>query len=128
MSAIHWFEIPVKDIQRAVSFYQDVLGEGIQVMDMTETMGSMIGMLPNRGGQGGALVQNEQQGYVPAKTGTLVYLIVSGGLGDALGKVEAGGGSIVLPKTPMGEGSGGGFIAWIVDTEGNRVGLYSKAE
>lgn len=123
MSAIHWFEIPVTDINRAAKFYSSVLTAEVQIVDMTEQMGSMIGLLPNRDGVGGALVQNSQYGYIPAKTGTLVYLIVDGDLNQALERVQSSGGSILLPKTQMGES--GGFTGWIEDTEGNKVGLYS---
>lgn len=126
MSALHWFEIPVVDIQRAVAFYERVLGVSIQVIDMTAQMGSMIGMLPNRGGVGGALVQNSQHGYVPSQAGTLVYLIVDGDLSQVVARIEPAGGQVLLPKTALGEGAGGGYTAWMADSEGNRVGLFSE--
>jgi predicted enzyme related to lactoylglutathione lyase len=123
MSALHWFEIPVTDFDRAKAFYETVLGTSIQAVDMREQMGSMLGMLPPRDGVGGALVQNSQYGYTPSAEGTLVYLNVDGDLNNAVGKVEASGGKILLPKTAMGQENG--FTAWITDTEGNKVGLYS---
>jgi uncharacterized protein len=126
MSALHWFEIPVTDIQRASQFYETVMNVQIPILDMSAQMGSMLGMLPTRGGAGGALVQNASQGYTPSMTGTLVYLIVDGDLNDAIGRVEAAGGRVLLPKTPLGGGQGGGFVAWIADTEGNRVALYAQ--
>lgn len=124
MSALHWFEIPAQDIRRAAAFYEQVLGTPIPVLDLTAQMGSMIGMLPNRGGVGGALVQNSQHGYVPSETGTLVYLIVDGGLDRALARAIAAGGQVLLPKTALGAENGGGFTAWILDSERNRVGLF----
>lgn len=127
MAALHWFEIPVENIQRAVSFYERTLGATIPVIDMTAQMGSMIGMLPARGGVGGALVQNSQYGYIPSQTGTLVYLVVYGDLNTVIAQVEQAGGTVLLPKTAMGEGAGGGYTAWIKDTEGNRVGLFSTS-
>jgi len=126
MSAIHWFEIPVTDIHRAVKFYNNVLNTEIPVVDMSAEMGSMLGMLPPRDGAGGALVQNSQHGYVPSAQGTMVYLVMDGDLNEALGRVEPAGGSVILPKTPLGGNQGGGFICWINDTEGNKVGLFSK--
>jgi predicted enzyme related to lactoylglutathione lyase len=125
MSALHWFEIPVESIQRAVTFYEAVLGASIPVVDMTEQMGSMIGMLPNRGGVGGALVQNSQYGYTPSQAGTLVYLVVDGDLNDVAARVVPAGGQVLLPKTPLGEAGGGGYTAWMADSEGNRIGLFS---
>lgn len=126
MSALHWFEIPVSDIERAKKFYDAVLDTHIPVMDMTAQMGSMLGMLPNRDGIGGALVQNTQHGYTPSQQGTMVYLVVESDLNDSLGKVEGAGGQVILPKTPMGESQDAGFTAWIIDTEGNKIGLFSR--
>ena len=124
MSAIHWFEIPVSDIERACKFYGTILNTDIGFMDLTETMGTLVAMLPNRGGAGGALVQGEPVGYVPSQQGTLVYLVVDGDLDDALSKVGNAGGQILLPKTSLGEADPG-FVSWISDSEGNKVGLYS---
>ena len=120
MSVIHWFEIPAKDIERAVKFYKSVLDFEMPILDVTAQMGSMLGMFPDNRG---ALVQNSQFGYEPSKTGTLVYLA----LGDIdmnipLDKVEPAGGKVLLPKTAMGDQ---GFSAWIEDCEGNKVGLHS---
>jgi len=126
MSAIHWFEIPVGDFDRAKTFYEGLLSTQIHVMDMRETMGSMLGMLPNRGGAGGALVHNVQHGYVPSTEGAMVYLVTDGDLNTTLDKVSGLGGETLLPKTPLGDAAGGGFTAWIKDTEGNRIGLYSQ--
>lgn len=126
MSALHWFEIAVNDIQRATKFYEQVLDAKIQVMDMTAQMGSMLGMLPTRDGVGGALVQNSQQGYTPSQSGTLVYLVVDGDLNHAVKRVGTAGGQVLLPKTPLGDGAGGGYVAWMTDTEGNKIGLFSS--
>ena len=127
MSAIHWFEIPVSDFERAKTFYEAVIAGSITPVDMREQMGSMLGMLPTKGGVGGTLVHNEnpQFGYEPAKTGTLIYLTVEGDLNDAIGRVTEAGGEVLMPKTPLGDAGGGGFVSWFVDSEGNRVGLYS---
>jgi len=40
-----------------------------------------------------------------------------------LDKVEAAGGKITLPKTLISPENG--FMAIIIDTEGNRIGLHS---
>ncbi|MEM7344001.1 MAG: VOC family protein [Chloroflexota bacterium] len=123
MSDLNWFEIPVTDMDRAQKFYSILLDADIPVMDMREAMGSLLGMLPNRDGVGGALVENRQHGYVPSQEGTLVYLAFGEvDLEVPLSKVEAAGGQIVLPKTTLGEI---GFTAWFIDTEGNKVGLHS---
>ena len=117
MSA-HWFEIPTKDISRAVRFYNRVLGLEMAAMDM---MGCQMAMFPcGTGGVGGALVQHSEQS--PSATGTMVYLDGGDDLSTPLGKVEAAGGKVVMPKTSIGEH---GFCAMFLDTEGNKVGLHS---
>ncbi|MCA9911775.1 MAG: VOC family protein [Anaerolineae bacterium] len=126
MSAIHWFEIGVSDIQRAIQFYETVMNTKLQYADLREQMGSQLGMFPARDGAGGTLVQNEQHGYQPGQAGTLIYLVVDGDLNEAVARVDGAGGQVVLPKTPLGSDQEAGFISWIIDTEGNKVGLYSK--
>ena len=126
MSAIHWFEIPVSDFERAKAFYESVLQTQLFVQDMRETMGSMLGMIPGGEGTGGVLVHNPQYGYVPSREGVLIYLNVSGDLNEALARAAAAGGETLLPKTPLGEGAGGGYVGWIADSEGNRMGLFSS--
>ncbi len=123
MSAIHWFEIPVSDIERAITFYSHILDSEISMLDLTEQLGSRLGLLPNNDGVGGALVENAQHGYTPSDTGTLVYLAREDeDLNECLARVESAGGTVLLPKTAMGER---GFSAWILDSEGNKVGLHS---
>jgi hypothetical protein len=39
-----------------------------------------------------------------------------------LARVEAAGGKIAMPKTSIGPN---GFMAFIIDTEGNQVGIHS---
>lgn len=126
MSALNWFEIPVTDFDRAVTFYNTVLGTQLHVQDLTEQQGSMLGMFPPRDGVTGALIQNAEHGYTPSAEGTMVYLIVDGDLNKALDRVEPAGGQVVLPKTQLGPDTGNGFCGWIIDTEGNRVGLFSN--
>ena len=125
MSALHWFEIPAADFERAKTFYESVLDTQLFVNDQRETMGSMLGVFPHEGGIGGCLVHNPQYGYAPSTEGTLVYLAASGDLNEVLARVPGSGGEVLLPKTPLGDNAGGGFVAWVRDSEGNKVGLYS---
>ena len=124
MSAIHWFEIPATDIERAAKFYSEILEAEMPILDLVEQMGSILSLFPANDGVGGALVQNSQLGYVPAQAGTLIYLALGyRDLNTHLEKVEPAGGKVLLSKTAMGEN---GFSAWIEDTEGNKVGLHSN--
>ena len=88
-----------------------------------ETMpGFTMAMFPQQEGVGGAIVHGE--GYTPSQEGAVVYLNGGQDLGSILDKVTNAGGTVVMPKTGIGEH---GFIAFFIDSEGNKVGLHSPA-
>lgn len=117
-NALNWFEIPVLDVDRAVACYEMLLGAKIK----REVFGGMpYGVFPYEPpGVSGALVQDPKR---PVGGGTLVYLNADGQLDAILSRVSQAGATTLLPKTPIGKD---GFIAIVVDTEGNRVGLNSS--
>lgn len=118
-NALNWFEIPVTDFARAKIFYEKVLGTVIDPMEMGPVT---MGMLSNdQNAVGGAIVQGD--GGSPSKSGTLVYLNGGDDLAPMLARAEAAGGSVVVPKTEIGNDFG--FFAHFIDTEGNKVGLHS---
>jgi uncharacterized protein len=118
-NAINWFEIPVTDFTRAKKFYETLYDA--EIMEVPFPIGK-YGMLPAdmQNGIGGGLVQGE--GFEPSDKGTIVYLNGGEDLSIPLGKVESAGGKILMPKTAIG---GNGFMAYILDTEGNKVALHS---
>ena len=122
-NVVGWFEIPVSDMQRAVKFYQDVLGYEISYYKFGEIeMGWFPwGDLP---GTPGSLVKHEQY-YKPSTDGTLVYFTSpSRDLNNELSKVEAAGGKVLSEKKLVSEEYG--YIGLFLDTEGNRVALHSR--
>jgi len=70
----------------------------------------------------GAL-SNAPEFYTPAAVGTMVYLNANPDVQLVLDKIEAAGGSIVVPKTLISDQIG--HMAVFIDTEGNRVALHS---
>ena len=119
-SALNWFEIPVSDLDRAKQFYSTVL-EG----DFTDqSMGDegTMSIFPHQDGVGGALVESKVLNYTPSQEGSVVYLNGGDDLSIPLGKVESAGGKVLVDKMGIGEN---GFIAFFLDTEGNKVGLHS---
>ncbi|SRR5579884_484037 len=118
--AAAWFEIPVTDIERAMTFYRTILGTEFQRMDQERMLYAAFAADPE--GITGALAQGE--GFVPSSQGTTIYLAAED-VSVPLSKVEAAGGKIVIPKTHIGENMG--YFAQFVDTEGNRVGLFSMS-
>jgi predicted enzyme related to lactoylglutathione lyase len=120
-SAINWFEIPVRNFDKARKFYETILDADMQLM---EAMGMKSAFFPaemETDGIGGCIIQGE--GYEPSLKGTIVYLNGGDDLGVPLSKVETAGGKIVLPKTAIGPN---GFMAHFIDTEGNKIGFHSR--
>jgi predicted enzyme related to lactoylglutathione lyase len=117
--AIHWFEIPVTDIDRAQRFYETLLAQSMR----REEMGAQtLAVFPYDGGIGGALLKSVTAPK-PSTDGNLVYLNAAPSLDAVLARVRELGATVLLPKLELPGTIG--FIAQIVDCEGNRVGLHS---
>lgn len=114
---VNWFEIPATDFDRAVGFYSTIFGREI---DKGEFMGTPHGFFRDSDDTSyGAVIHNPRA--VPGNTGTLIYLDAPH-LDQVLERVEGAGGRVEIPKTSIGEM---GWIAVVIDTEGNRVGLHT---
>lgn len=116
---LNWFEIPATDFTRAKIFYEKLLGITIEPMSMGPTTMGMLSTDPNA--VGGAIVHGD--GGEPSKTGSLIYLNGGDDLAPMLARVAPAGGTVLQPKTEIGNGYG--FCAVFLDTEGNRLGLHS---
>lgn len=116
---LNWFEIPVRDFERAKSFYEQVLAIRIEPLVMGPVTMGMLSSDPNF--VGGALVHSADA--APSQDGTLVYLNGGDDLAPMLARVAAAGGSVVVPKTEIGNDFG--CFAHFLDTEGNKIGLHS---
>ncbi len=116
-SAVNWFDIPVTNMNRAKTFYSALLASELTIVE--DEQGTMA-TLPYQNGVGGALMQGDD--YTPSRQGSIIYLNGGDDLSVSLGKVEAAGGKVLTDKMSIGEN---GFIAFFLDTEGNRVGLHS---
>ncbi|MBW7676685.1 VOC family protein [Chryseobacterium chendengshani] len=121
VNTLNWFEIPATDFTRAKAFYTTVLGVQIHEDPNPDMQYAYLPSDPQKGGFGGAIASGEN--FVPAMSGTTVYLDGGHDLSVPLGRVESAGGTVILPKTAIGENRG--FIALFIDTEGNRVGFHS---
>lgn len=116
---INWFEIPVTDFSRAVSFYKAILGLDIQE---TEMFGTKMGFFPNDGTNvSGAIVQGE--GYIPSMNGIIAYLNGGDNLQNILDKVESNHGKVIVPKTAISPEMGN--FGMFTDTEGNKMAVHS---
>lgn len=120
-NAINWFEISVTDMDRAAKFYEQIFEIKFDHMDM---YGSLMAMFPSdyeNGKVSGALVKSPD--HKPSMDGNVIYLNGNPDLDNVLNRVEAAGGKVVLPKTAIGDN---GFMAFFIDTEGNKMGLHSN--
>ena len=117
---INWFEIPVTNLERSAKFYNTVFGFEIDEMPFGDTK---MGIFKHSQGSGvaGALVEGE--GYEPSDKGPLLYLSGGEDLSKALAKVEAAGGSVLMPKFQISEQNG--YMAIFLDSEGNKLAMHS---
>ena len=115
----NWFEIPVKELERASKFYEKVFDVKLTREGMNGMQMAMFPFEQGLPGAAGALMKAD--GYEPSHAGTVVYFSV-GDIPEILRRVAAHGGKILMPKTAIGQY---GFIAQYEDTEGNRLALHS---
>ncbi len=121
-NAIDWFEIPVRDIERAQAFYTALLGAPLRREAMGEKTLAVFSYAET--GVGGCLMAGAGVPE-PSLHGTLIYLDAGPSLDATLARVASAGGQITTPKVQL-PGNMGCF-AHVVDTEGNRVGLHAMA-
>ena len=117
MNAINWFEIPVRDLDRAERFYADLTGKTLK-RELFGGIEHAIFASSKEPGVGGALVRDSRR--KPHADGTLVYLAVAD-VDAALARVR-GRAEVVMATTDIGEP---GVIALLRDSEGNVVGVHA---
>jgi predicted enzyme related to lactoylglutathione lyase len=114
---IAWTEIPTQDLERGVEFYNNLLEIKLQ---LTTSENESMACFPT--GEG-ALIK--APGFTPSAQGVVVSFNVGNRLEELLEKVANWGGRIVHPKTKI-EAEGRAYFALIIDSEGNRIGLYGE--
>jgi predicted enzyme related to lactoylglutathione lyase len=121
---VTWFEIPVTDTQRAKRFYETILDiemvnrndgnvESVFFPYDPETVQATSGRVT------GVLSKTDRNS--PSANGTMIYINASPSLQTVLDRVEKAGGKIIAQKTQIPAG----FIAVIIDSEGNKIGLHA---
>ena len=96
--AISWFEIPVRDLQRAQRFYEAMLDRKLK----PETMGSeRMAVFPAGEGRAQGCLNLSSQPVEPSTQGTRIYLDCSPSLDAALDRVQRAGGRITTPKVAL---------------------------
>ena len=121
-NAISWFEIGTTDLERATKFYETIFNIRLNPLDLPNIKMRMF-PLEDMAGVGGAVVNSRGFHKPSATDGPLIYLNSNPDVQQILERVEAAGGKIMVPKTEISPEYG--FMAVIIDTEGNRIGLHS---
>jgi predicted enzyme related to lactoylglutathione lyase len=124
MDKVVHFEIPFDDKKRAMKFYAEVFGWKLTDMaEMSYVMAETVGVNEQRmpkepGAINGGLFPRPKEAPNP-----VIYLSVSS-VDQALKNVQAAGGKVVTPHTPI---PGMGAYARVTDSEGNVVGLFERS-
>ena len=121
--AIDWFEIPVRNLDRAQKFYEALLSTTLR-REAAGPAKTLAVFSHADSGVGGCLMAGEGTPE-PSPNGTLIYLNAEPSLDAVIARVEAAGGRITTPKVQLPDGMG--CFVHITDTEGNRVGLHALA-
>ena len=122
-TAISWFEIGTTDLSRATKFYETIFNIKLNPLDLPNIKMRMFPLDDMMTGVGGALVDSGGFHKPSASDGPLIYLNGNPDVQQVLDKVEAAGGKIMVPKTEISPEYG--YMAVIIDSEGNRIGLHS---
>jgi predicted enzyme related to lactoylglutathione lyase len=121
MDKVVHFEIPFDNKERAMKFYSECFGWGLQDMpEMNYVMANTVATGPDYrpsepGAINGGLFARPKEAPYPA-----LYIGVAS-VDEAIKKVQAAGGKVVTPKTPI---PGMGAYGRVADTEGNIIGLF----
>ncbi len=121
MNAVAWFDIYVDDLDRAVAFYETVLGVELEAMGDPTGETQMMSFPADMGIYGAAGALTKSPHARPGVGGTIIYF----GSEDVAvneARVAAAGGTVIRPKFSIGEF---GFVTLCQDTEGNMFGLNS---
>ncbi len=127
-----WFEIPVKNLDRAIHFYSELLQVTIEKHTLYQKEYGVFNK--EKTGIGGCLVEREN--FVGNGVSMFFFVTV---LSDALDTALACGGKMVTPKTLLKQidmegktilalnliDNQVGYFAEILDSEGNQISLYS---
>lgn len=118
---VGWFELYVQDMNRAKAFYGTVFATTLEFLPGTEHEMWAFPMEMEQYGCPGALIKMD--GCPSGPGGTLVYFSCEDCAVESERAVSAGG-TVFKEKFSIGPY---GFIALVQDSEGNLIGLHSRA-
>jgi predicted enzyme related to lactoylglutathione lyase len=120
------FEIPYDDGDRARSFYKEIFDwELVTMPEMGGYTLVMTGPSTDQGPSEPGFINGGMLARSEAATSGPVIVVDVPSIDESLGRITALGGTVVAPKTPVGDM---GFAAYVTDPEGNVVGLWETAQ
>ena len=120
-NTVVWFDIPVSDLDRAIRFYEAVTQSKMQRLTLGN--GDETALFASEdGGVTGSLYKSPED--KPSEFGSRVYLNAEPSIDDWIKRVKDAGGRIAIEKTEIPKV--GGYFAYFIDSEGNRVGLNAR--
>ena len=123
-NSLNWFEIPAADLPRAQKFYETIFATKLD--PLPEMMGMKMAAFPSEMGSGkanGGLAQSDM--HKPSQEGAVIYLNANPSIDKVTERIEAAGGKLLMPKTQISPEIG--YMAFFIDSEGNKVGLHAQA-
>ena len=123
MSKVAWFEIPVRDMDRAAQFYETVFDISIKKVDMGDLQMGWFPEDSEKPGANGSLMYHSEFYFPDENKGALIYF-TSEDLALELGRVQGAGGKVLVDKRQISPDNG--YMGVFVDSEGNRIALHSK--
>jgi uncharacterized protein len=130
MDKVQHFEIPADDLARARKFYEETFGwktSDWPMPDGSNYVGLHTGPMDEQnkmkepGFINGGMVK--RGGAFPVTVPTVAVVVQD--IDEAIRKVKAAGGSVVMEKVELG---GMGLYAYIKDTEGNVIGVWQEVQ
>jgi predicted enzyme related to lactoylglutathione lyase len=122
MNPVGWFEIYVKDMGRAKSFYESVLGVQLTKLPQSgDSLDDMWAFPMNQGASGASGALAKMEGAPTGQGGTIIYFVTDE-CGAAARRAKDAGGQIVKDKFSIGQY---GNIALASDLDGNIIGFHS---
>ena len=115
-----WCDIPVSDLDRATSFYSQLLDIPVTKESFQEIHFSV---LSHDEGNGGCLIPRPEE--IVSDSGILVYLNTNGRIRSAVSVAKENGGKILEDVHSIGPH---GFRAILLDSEGNRIAVHSDSD
>ncbi len=121
-NALNWFEIAVNDMDRAKHFYQVAFGVHMDDMNMGGMEMSNFPADMGNGKVSGCLIKSADR--KPSTDGVTIYLNANPDMSEVLERIQGEGGQILLGKTQITPEIG--YMAFFIDSEGNKIGLHSQ--